>query len=125
MKIKAHIYNISLLYELLEFFDHAFPKILVICQFAGSDNDMLTALNFPNRELILEKLICIKELNCYKNDPRLQSFINGVIMHYKNHFQLDLEKLKSFYEFNDKLDQSRNIKLIDYVPELEAARKLI
>ena len=82
------------------------------CQFAGSDNDMLTALNFPNRELILEKLVCIKELNCYKNDPLLQSFIDGVIMHYENNFQLDLEKLKLFYEFNDKLDQSRNIKLI-------------
>ena len=119
------IYNISLLYELLEFFDHAFPKILVHCQFAESDNDMLTALNFPNRELILEKLICIKELNCYKNDPLLQSFIDGVIMHYENNFQLNLEKLKLFYKFNDKLDQSRNIKLIDYVPELEAARKLI
>jgi sulfatase maturation enzyme AslB (radical SAM superfamily) len=119
------IYNISLLYELLEFFDQTFPKILVHCQFAVSDNDMLTALNFPNRKLILEKLILITELNCYKNDPLLQSFIDGVIMHYKNNFQLDLEKLKLFYEFNDKLDQSRNIKLIDYVPELEAARKLI
>ena len=46
-------------------------------------------------------------------------------MHYDKNFKLDLEKLKAFFEFNDKLDQSRNIKLADYIPELEAARKLI
>jgi len=55
----------------------------------------------------------------------VQSFIDGFIMHYSNNFKLDLEKLKAFFEFNDKLDQSRNIKLIDYIPELEAARKLV
>jgi hypothetical protein len=46
-------------------------------------------------------------------------------MYYSKDYSLDLEKLKTFFEFNDKLDQSRNIKLVDYIPELEAARKLI
>ena len=86
---------------------------------------MLSALNFPNRDLIINNLTNIQKLKCYQNDPLLQSFIDGVIMHYENNFQLDLEKLKTFFEFNDKLDQSRKIKLTDYIPELEAARKLI
>ena len=123
--ITVSIYNILTLYELLEFFDQVFPATLVHCQFADSKNNMLSALNFPNRDLIINNLTNIQKLKCYQNDPLLQSFIDGVIMHYENNFQLDLEKLKTFFEFNDKLDQSRNIKLADYIPELEAARKLV
>jgi hypothetical protein len=67
----------------------------------------------------------VQKLKCYHNDPLLQSFIDGIIMYYSKDYSLDLEKLKTFFEFNDKLDQSRNIKLVDYIPELEAARKLI
>lgn len=119
------IYNIFQLYDLLVFFDQEFSATLVHCQFAESKNNILSALNFPNRDLIINNLTNIQKLKCYQNDPLLQSFIDGVIMHYENNFQLDLEKLKTFFEFNDKLDQSRNIKLADYIPELEAARKLI
>ena len=82
-------------------------------------------MNFPDRNLILESLVRIRQLKCYRNDLLLQSFIDGIIMHYDKNFKLDLEKLDAFFEFNDKLDQSRNIKLADYIPELEAARKLV
>jgi MoaA/NifB/PqqE/SkfB family radical SAM enzyme len=119
------IYNIFQLYDLLAFFDQEFSATLVHCQFATSTNDLFSALNFPDRNLILESLVRIRELKCYRNDLLLQSFIDGVIMHYDKNFKLDLENLKAFFEFNDKLDQSRNIKLADYIPELEAARKLV
>lgn len=119
------IYNICSLYKLLEFFDETFPGILVHCQFAEFEDDLLSALNFPDHKLVLEKLIPIKKLKCYKNDMLLQSFIDSVILHYEKNFKLDIEKLKAFFEFNDKLDQSRNVKLVDYIPELEAARKLL
>jgi len=118
------IYNIFRLYDLLVFFDQEFSATLVHCQFANSTNDLFSALNFPDRNLILESLVRIRQLKCYRNDLLLQSFIDGVIMHYDKNFKLDLEKLTAFFEFNDKLDQSRNIKLADYIPELEAARKL-
>ena len=88
-------------------------------------HQLFSAINFPDRNLALENLVRIRELKCYKNDLLLQSFVDGVIMHYNKNFKLDLEKLKDFFEFNDKLDQSRNIRLADYIPELEAARKLI
>jgi sulfatase maturation enzyme AslB (radical SAM superfamily) len=123
--ITVSIYNILTLYELLEFFDQVFPATLVHCQFAESEKELFSALNFPDRNLALENLMRIRELKCYKNDLLLQSFVDGVIMHYAKNFKLDLEKLKDFFKFNDKLDQSRNIRLADYIPELEAARKLI
>ena len=37
----------------------------------------------------------------------------------------DTDKLKKFFDYNDLLDQSRNVKLIDYIPELEACRSYI
>lgn len=119
------IYNICSLHKLLKFFDREFAGILIHCQFAESTEELFSALNFPDRNLALENLVRIRELKCYKNDLLLQSFVDGVIMHYDKNFKLDLGKLKDFFEFNDKLDQSRNIKLVDYIPELEAARKLI
>jgi sulfatase maturation enzyme AslB (radical SAM superfamily) len=119
------IYNIFQLYDLLAFFDKEFPGILIHTTFASANTNELSALNFPNRNLIIDNLMGVQKLKCYHNNPLLQSFIDGVIMYYSKDYSLDLEKLKAFFEFNDKLDQSRNIKLVDYIPELEAARKLI
>ena len=119
------IYNIFQLYDLLAFFDKEFPGILIHPSFANANTDELSALNFPNRNLIIDNLMGVQKLKCYQNDSLLQSFIDGIIMYYSKDYSLDLGKLKTFFEFNDKLDQSRNIKLVDYIPELEAARKLI
>jgi sulfatase maturation enzyme AslB (radical SAM superfamily) len=113
------IYTISRLDQLLEFFDTFFPKILVHCQLAESLNDILSPYNYPNWKEIRNKLVKIKNLNCYKNDRLLQSFIDGMI---DANPTLDINKLKQFYEFNDTLDQSRNVKLVDYIPELDKFR---
>jgi hypothetical protein len=119
------IYNVLGLYELLEFFDTEFPGILVHAQLAGSHNDMLSALNFPDANLAWSKLLPIQQLKCYNDDKLLKSFIDGLIEHYHSNPKIDLKKLKLFFEFNDKLDQSRNIRLVDHIPELEQQRKLI
>ena len=44
--------------------------------------------------------------------------------YFENKHTINLSKLASFFEYNDKLDSSRNIKLIDYIPELEQCRIL-
>jgi uncharacterized Fe-S cluster-containing radical SAM superfamily protein len=119
------IYNITKLYKLFKWLDDEFPGVLVHAQLASSENDMLSALRFPDVDLALASLLPIQKLQCYKNDKLLQSFIDGLIRHYQSNPKIDLEKLKLFFEFNDKLDQSRNIKLADYIPELEQKRKLI
>jgi histidinol phosphatase-like PHP family hydrolase len=117
------IYNVTRLYELFKYFDDEFPGKLVHAQLAMSKNDMLSALRFPDSNLALAKLLPIQHLRCYNNDLLLMSFVDGLISHYRDNPVIDQEKLKLFFEFNDKLDKARNIKLIDYIPELEHFRQ--
>ena len=119
------IYNVTRLFDLLEFFDCNFPGILVHCQYAGSINGMLSPIRFPNAKLALERVLPIRLLKCYHNDPLLASTIEGLINHYEKELDPDIIRLRQFFEFNDKLDRSRNVKLVDYIPELEEYRKLL
>lgn len=120
--VTVSIYNVLTLNQLLQFFDATFPNTLVHCQLAGSPNDQLSAFNFPNRQLVLDNLKTIPQLNCYKNDRLLSSFIDGLITHYQEPHQVDQQKLNLFFDYNDRLDQSRNVQLADYIPELERYR---
>lgn len=123
--VTVSIYNITTLNKLLMFLEKEFPSCLIHCNYAFPEDDVFSASNFPNKDMVLSGLESITKMKCYRNDSLLQSFIDGYIMHYDKNFKLDLEKLKAFFEFNDKLDHSRNIKLANYIPELEAARKMI
>lgn len=116
------IYNISTLYQLLGFLDNEFPDTLLHCQLVESPRDRLSALNFPDAELVLKNLSNITQLNCYQNDALLASFIDGLIHHYQK-LNLNSKQLKDFFEFNDLLDTSRNLFLGDYIPELEKWRR--
>jgi uncharacterized Fe-S cluster-containing radical SAM superfamily protein len=122
--VTVSIYNIATLDRLLKFFDTEFANTLVHCQWAEFKNDIMSALNHPNTSQVLHSLTQIQTLNCYKNDLLLSSFVDGIIEHYQNRQSVDLDKLYKFFEFNDLLDQSRNIKLEDYVPDLVPYRKL-
>ena len=125
INITVSIYNILTLADLINFLDTNYPRAIVHCQFASTPGDRLSGLIFPYPEMIVNRLLSIKNLNCYKNDRLLSSFVDGVIEHYANHPTLQLDKLRTFFKFNDKLDESRNIALVDYVPELEQARSLV
>lgn len=118
------IYNVTRLYKLLKFFDNEFPDMLVHVSSCSSESDRLDPFNFPDAKLALERLLPIQNLNCYHNDRLLKSYIDGIIAHYQTSPRPNINKLKLFFEFNDKLDQSRNIRLADYIPELEQARTL-
>jgi Radical SAM superfamily len=119
------IYNVTRLYELFQWLDDQFPGVLVHAQPVSSDNNMLSAFIFPDAKYALSKLLPIQQLKCYNNDKLLSSFVDSLIEHYRGNPPIDLEKLTLFFEFNDKLDQSRNIQLADYIPELNQYRKLI
>jgi sulfatase maturation enzyme AslB (radical SAM superfamily) len=125
INITVSIYNILKLHELINFIDTNFPKAVVHCQFAESTDGMLSALNFPYSAELVDQLVQIQNLNCYKNDKLLSSFVDGLINHYQLQPKVNLLQLQYFFEFNDQLDNSRNIALIDYVPELDKARHLI
>lgn len=123
--VTVSIYNILGLHDLLQFFDTEFPGMLVHCGKASSSADKLSPFIFPDNELAVEKLLPITKLRCYNNDRLLSSFIDGLIRHYQSGPQLELEKLRLFFEFNDLLDRSRNVRLQDYIPELNELRKLL
>jgi hypothetical protein len=123
--VTVSIYNVLGLYNLLEFFDKEFPGTLVHCQVCVSNDDKLSPFIFPHYKLALEKLLPIQNLRCYANDHLLKSFIDGLIAHYQSGPVPDVDKLRLFFEFNDKLDQSRNLRLEDYIPELYATRELL
>jgi sulfatase maturation enzyme AslB (radical SAM superfamily) len=119
------IYNVTRLYDLFRWLDDEFPGILVHALPVISKNDMLSAFIFPDTKLALSKLLPIQQLRCYNSDKLFKNLIDILIEHYQNNQTVDLKKLKLFFEFNDKLDHSRNIRLVDYIPELEQGRKLI
>ena len=117
------IYNITRIHELMEFQDSEFPEIPVMLQFDTFREDIQSPYNHPNVELALESLEKCKKTNAYFNFSRgTKSIVDNLYDHYANSPTCDLEKLRKFFEFNDKLDQSRNSKLVDYIPELEEAR---
>ena len=120
--ITVSIYTISPLNQLLTFLDKEFPKTLIHCSLAEYKDDLLNPMNYFDDKL-KDKLIGITKLNCYKNDQLLKSFIDGLISYYIEPKLIDVKKIKDFFEFNDKLDQSRNIQLKDYIPELEEYRQ--
>lgn len=120
--ITVSIYNISRLDQLLKFLDEEFPGTLIHCGLAEFKDDLLSPLNYFDPTL-KDKLVTITKLNCYKNDRLLKSFINGLILHYTEPKSVDTKKIEEFFKFNDLLDQSRNIRLKDYIPELEEYRE--
>lgn len=123
--ITVSIYNVLGLYDLLEFLENEFPDMLIHCGMCQSIGDKLSPLIFPDHELALQRLLPIRHLDCYANDHLLKSFIDGLIAHYQSRPLPKFDKLKSFFEFNDQLDQSRNLRLEEYIPELHDIRNLL
>lgn len=116
--VVVSLYTISRLDQLLEFFDQEFSDSIVHCSFVESDQDFLHPFNFPDWDYILEKIKRIRHFNCYKNDRLLKSFIDGLLLNKTS----EATSLEKFFIFNDALDSSRNIKLVDYIPELDKFR---
>lgn len=122
------IYNIASLYSTVEFLSNRYEKIpihLSPVTFTYLKKDILSPYIFPDAKLIIDNLDKIKKLEVYHNDIVLKSKIDEYQDYFKNKHIISLPTLTSFFEYNDKLDNSRNIRLIDYVPELEQYRTLI
>ena len=117
------IWTISNLHILFKFIDKEFPGKHISGLLAQSKNDILSPFNFPNAEHIKNNLYQITKLNCYQNDLEFKEFINGLIDQFSTLQPNNTQRLKEFFEFNDKLDQSRNVRLKDYIPELEEYRE--
>jgi sulfatase maturation enzyme AslB (radical SAM superfamily) len=121
--ITVGIWNISNLSQLVLFLEQEFPNCgtILLNKIYNPDSQIFTT--FPNKEVALKDLELLKLSKFYQKYV-FQSKVDYYIKEIKNS-SIDLEALKRFFEFNDTLDQSRNVKLIDYIPELEACRSYI
>ena len=114
------IYNISRLYELFEFLETNYPTSTFNISFL-SEPKILQPWNFPDKDLALKNLKKIKSLRSYQQNTIFKSKIDGLIKGVESSV-IDFAKLQEFFEFNDKLDLSRDVKLINFIPELDRFR---
>ena len=119
-------WNITNLHLLYEFYDREFPDSTVFLQQVYWPDKTVNVFNHPLPELVVDSLTRVIKTNAYYTDARdNKSIIDTLLEHYSKDPKPDLHWLGKFYEFNDLLDKSRNVKLVDYVPELEQGRKLL
>jgi sulfatase maturation enzyme AslB (radical SAM superfamily) len=120
------IWNITNLHLLYEFADVEFPNSTMFLQQTYWHNSTITIYNHPNPELVIDSMTRIKKTKMYYSDARdNKAIVDTILDYYQNDYTCDLDTLKKFFIFNDKLDRSRNVRLADYIPELEACRKYI
>jgi MoaA/NifB/PqqE/SkfB family radical SAM enzyme len=120
--VTVGIWNISNLSQLVFFLEREFPNTNVLMNkiYRPKSQEFTT---FPNKELALQDLELLK-LSKFYQQFLFQSKVDYYIAGMKNS-RVDIDALIEFFEFNDRLDQSRDVKLIDYIPELEACRSYI
>jgi len=120
------LWNITNLHLLYEFYDREFPSSTVFLQQVYWPDGTMNVFNHPNSKLVVESLEKIKQTKMYYTDARdNKSMIDSLLAHYSKDPEPNVYWLTKFFNFNDMLDQSRNVKLVDYVPELEDCRKYI
>lgn len=118
------IYNVTNLHLLLEFLDQEFPRCGLYLQL--NHLPMQSAFNHPDADAVMKSMDACKKTNAYHRDGKsVKTLINSVYDYYANNPTVDLNLLKQFFEYNDKLDSVRNVQLKDYIPELDACRKYI
>ena len=121
--ITVSIWNITNLSKLILFLDQEFPACIILL------NEVLQPIynkftTYPNKDIVLSDLEKIRDTNRYKNDLAFKKRIDYISSEIENS-EIDLDDLTDFFNYNDALDQSRNIKLKDFIPELEECRSLI
>lgn len=120
------MWNITNLHLLYEFYDREFPISTVFLQQVYWPDKTITAFNHPNPKLVVESMTRVTQTKAYYTDARdNKSIIDSLLNYYSEDPKPDLYWLKKFFDFNDKLDKSRNMHLGDYIPELEECRKYI
>jgi uncharacterized Fe-S cluster-containing radical SAM superfamily protein len=93
------IYNINKLDELFNYIDSFFPNTLIHCQTVDTKG-VLSPMNSPLTDEVLQAMIKIKSLPCYNNDKLFASFIDGVINHYQTRKTYDVALFKKFSDYD-------------------------
>lgn len=116
--------NVTNLHFLFEWLDREFPTAALYLQ--TNHLSPQSAYNNPNRQAVIASMKRCQQTRVYWSDGKsCKTAIDGILDHYLNHYRLDVDSLRDFFAFNDKLDEVRKVKLGDVVPELEEYRYLI
>ena len=118
------IYNVTNLHLLFEFLDREFPFTAIYLQV--NHLPAQSALNHPLKDLVLESMRkCMQTSVYHSNGKSCKSGIDSIYNHYINDPVCNTQDLRDFFDYNDQLDRARGTKLVDFIPELEAARSYI
>jgi sulfatase maturation enzyme AslB (radical SAM superfamily) len=119
------IYNVDSLHLIFEFMDQEFPGVITDWDFVENPSFMSPFL-FPDSQAAIKSLTAVTQTNCYKNAGKIfQERIDFCLEYFKRNPVLQNHQLKEFFLHNDKLDQSRSVCLIDYVPVLDKYRDIV
>ena len=121
--VTVGVWNISNLSQLVLFLENEFPNCNTVLLNKIYSPDSMIFTTFPNKDLALQDLELLKTSKFYQ-EYVFQSKVDYYINEIKNS-NINLKALKEFFKYNDRLDLSRNVKLIDYIPELEACRSYV
>jgi len=120
------IWNVSYIGEILEYFDLEFPDSPMHMNVAGYKNDILSPFIFADKQIIIESVEkAVKTQKYLSNEQRTKNLIDSIGEFYSSSKEINLQKLKKFFYYNDTLDRVRGSKLEDYIPRLEKCRKFV
>lgn len=119
------IYNVSALHDIFEFMDREFPGVIADWDFVENP-DYMSPFAWPDQDSALASLHKVIHTQCYKNAGAMfRDRIDALIDWFENQHHIQTVDLWQFFQINDKLDQSRNIRLIDHVPVLDKYRSVV
>lgn len=119
------MWNAHKIHEIYEFYDRDFPGCNSLVQPASIVTGYLGPWHSPLRQQVLESMYRCQQTRVYYNAGRnTNDVIDEIIERFKN-YDCDLNILAEFFRYNDRLDQARDCRLVDYIPELEATRSLL
>jgi pyruvate-formate lyase-activating enzyme len=117
------MYNATRIHEIYQFYDREFPAQNSLVQPASTVYSYLGPWHNPLRHQVLESMYRCRDTKVYYNSGRnTNNLVDEVISRFEQH-DYNPSILKQFFQYNDNLDRARNSKLIDYIPELDRARK--
>jgi sulfatase maturation enzyme AslB (radical SAM superfamily) len=119
------IWNITSISKLVKYLESKFDHpTIFLNEVMRSGKINFSAANFPNKQLALDDLTLLKNTRTYQNEYYFKDKVDYLITQMQN-TQVNIKDLQDFFDYNDALDKSRNIKLQDYIPELEECKHWI
>lgn len=117
------LYNIVGMYDMFEYFDTHYSDQTSLVGFVDSPGRFWFG-NYPDKQGALEEVQRCKTLNRYADDAAFAKDIDYIEKTLTD-TEVDFDVLQEFYDFNDLLDHSRSVYLKDYLPILDAQRKVL